>query len=110
VVRKKRVNKDKAKLARAVFKQVPIFIETFSKVFVGGVKPTTGIFDPRFRCASVSEEHAVKLAWKYVRTDGWRDPRIVDDAEGAITAFWKDVYNKRGVIEQYTVDLPLGEV
>jgi hypothetical protein len=110
VVYKKRVNKDKAKLARAVFKQVPTFIETFSKAFVGGVKPTAVIFDPQFEYDSVSEEHAVKLAWKYVRTDGWRDPRIVDDAKGAITAFWKDVYNKCGVIEQYTVDLPLGEV
>jgi hypothetical protein len=112
VVYKKRVNKDKAELARAVFKQVPIFIETFSKVFVGGVKPTTGIFDPRFefKCDSVSEEQAVKLAWNYVRIKGWQDPRIVDDAGGAITAFWKDVYNNRGVIEQYTTDLPLGEV
>jgi len=109
-VRKTRVLKDKAKIARAVFKQVPIFIETFSKAFVGGVKPTAVIFDPQFECDSVSEEHAVKLAWDYVRTEGWQDPRIVDDAEGAITAFWKDVYNKRGVIEQYTVDLPLGEV
>ena len=110
VVCKKRVLKDKAKLARTIFKQVPIFIETFSKVFVGGVKPTTGIFDPQFKCDSVSEEHAVKLAWNYVRTGGWPDPLIVDDAEGAISAFWKDVYNKRGVIEQYTTDLPLGEV
>jgi hypothetical protein len=112
VVRKKRVNKDKAELARAVFKQVPIFIETFSKVFVGGTKPTAVRFDLRFEfeCGSVSEERAVKLAWNYVRTGGWQDPRIVDDAEGAITAFWIDVYNKRGVIEQYTVDLPLGEV
>ena len=109
-VRKTRVLKDKAKIARDIFKQVPIFIETFSKVFVGGVKPTTGIFDPQFKCDSVSEEYAVKLAWAYVRTEGWQDPRIVDDAEGVITAFWKDVYNKRGVIEQYTVDLPLGEV
>ena len=109
-VRKKRVLKDKAKLARTIFKQVPIFIETFSKVFVGGVKPATVIFNPRFEGDSVSEEHAVKLAWNYVRTGGWPDPLIVDDAEGAITAFWKEVYNKRGVIEQYTVDLPLGEV
>ena len=74
------------------------------------MKPTVVIFDAQLDCDSISEEHAVKLAWRYVREEGWQDPRIVDDAEGAITAFWKDVYNKRGVIEQYTVDLPLGEV
>jgi hypothetical protein len=114
VVRKKRVLKDKAKLARDIFKQVPVYIKAFSVAFDRGVKPKhdhTSITVAYRHGETLEDQQAVNLAWAYVSEDYHVNGLLIlNEPVPAIARFWKDVYNKRGVIEQYTVDLPLGEV
>ena len=114
VVRKKRVLKDKAKEARAYFKQVPVYIKAFSVAFDRGVKPKhdhTSITVAYHHCETLEDQQAVNLAWAYVSEDYHVGGlKILNEPIPAIARFWKTVYEELGIVESYTVDLPLGEV
>lgn len=115
VQRKTRVKRGEAKIARAYFKQVPVFIKAFSAAFEGGQKPQVGW--PRLNLRDLNEplaeEDAVNIAWFFVG-ERWGyiagTSTIINNPDRSIATFWKQIYAELDLIEDYEVPLPYGEV
>lgn len=112
---KKQVKKEEAKKSRAFFKQVPVYIKTFSAAFEGGTEPEV----PEINMSAVwerqelSEDQAVALAWCYVTTglnESYSATVVVNDPKTGIAEFWKYVYRALKLIETVETVLPYGEV
>lgn len=115
VLRKRRVKREEAREARKFFKQVPVFIKTFSAAFEGGQKPQVGW--PNFATYDMSqplaEEDAVNIAWYFVR-ESWgyatHTELILNAPRQGVANFWGEVYNQLHLREDYEVPLSYGEV
>ena len=114
---RKRVLKDKAKIARTLFKDIPPRIMAYSAAFEGGTKPervkTPSMMTEVSKRGIITEEEIELIAWDYVpeRYD-WqaRKSLIARIGKRAADAFWKAVYANLDIIETYPVELPYGEV
>lgn len=114
VQRKKRVKREEAKAVRKYFKQVPVYIEAFSKAFAGGHKPLVTAHSLVCNVSQLlDEETASNIAWVFV-CEEWNyvtgKRAIVNQPKEAVAAFWRAVYDARGLVEEYEVSLPYGVV
>jgi hypothetical protein len=116
-IKKKRVKKDEAKRVRALFKEVPKYIETFCALY-RHEEPTN---TPWFRLqslsniADLSDEDAARLALNYLEYDrvwdyGYRNRTDTAHAQRSLGVFWREAYQVFSVIETYEIELPIGEV
>jgi len=111
--RKKRVRPE-AKQWRKHFKQVPELIEAYSAAFAGGIAAPHYVPNVcELSQSPLTEEVASEMAMQYLITR-WdfntRGTVYVNNAPEAVRKFWADIYAYLALIEQYTVELPYGEV
>jgi hypothetical protein len=114
VVRKKRVRKEKAKLVRAYFKQVPKLMTAYAAAFKGGDAFNQGsrqLIKADMTEEPLSEELASEIAMGWLKRDyHWREQKYVYTGGAHVTGFWKQVYQVFDLVEVYEIELPYGEV
>lgn len=116
VLRKTRVKREEAKAARKFFKPVETYIKAYSRAFAGGeagMKPRIGTLRDVFASGVLSDETASDIARAYLAA-GWNFVTgrqiYTGDAKAGCTGFWRAVYAKLSLTEDYEVPLPYGTV
>lgn len=118
---RRRVLKDKAKIARTLFKDVPPRIRAYSAAFKGGVLPSGtmrihgnyAFLGEVFSRGVITEQEIEMLTWYFIPTQydyKSSTSRIANAGELPVKAFWKAVYQSLSIIETYSVELLYGEV
>ena len=114
VLRKIRVKRAEAKLARTYFKQVPKLIEAYSAAFAGGSAPWRPVPVSLLHLGdALSGEDASTISLSFLdrRYDYEQQQNVyVADSSCAIKTFWKRIYDVLAIYETYEVPQPYGTV